>query len=63
MKNKGLSVNMGKTNVTLCGRSLNTTKPSGKYPCSVFRKGVGRNFCKKFSVRVVMHEFKISVVE
>ena len=38
---------MGKTKVMICGEGLNTIKPSGKYPCSVCRKVVGRNsvFC------------------
>ena len=38
MENKGLRVNMGKTKVMICGKGLNTIKPSGKYPCSVCRK-------------------------
>ena len=48
MENKGLRVNMGKTKVMICGKGLDTIKSSGKYPCSVCRKGVGRNsiFCK-----------------
>ena len=47
MERKGLRVNIGKTKVMICGKGLDTTKPSGKYPCSVCRKGVGRNsiFC------------------
>ena len=47
MENKGLRVNMGKTKEMICGKGLDTIKPSGKYPCSVCRKGVGRNsiFC------------------
>ena len=47
MENKGLRVNMEKTKVMICGKGLDTIKPSGKYPCSVCRKGVGRNsiFC------------------
>ena len=46
-ENKGLRVNMGTTKVMICGKGLGTTKPSGKYPCSVCRKRVGRNsiFC------------------
>ena len=38
---------MGKTKVMICGKGLDTIKPSGKYPCSDCRKGVRRNsiFC------------------
>ena len=43
MENKGLRVNMEETKVMICGNGLNTIKPYGKYPCSVCRKGVGRN--------------------
>ena len=43
MENKGLRVNMEETKVMICGNSLNTLKPYGKYPCSLYRKGVGRN--------------------
>ena len=47
MENKGLRVNVGKTKVMICGKGLDTIKPSGKYPCGICRKGVGRNsiFC------------------
>ena len=47
MENKGLRVNIGKTKVMICGKDLDTIKPSGKYPCSACRKRVGRNsiFC------------------
>ena len=47
MENKGLHISMGKTKVMICGKSLDTIKPSGTYPCSVCRRGVGRNsiFC------------------
>ena len=47
MENKGLRVNMGETKVMICGNTLNTIKPYGNDPCSVCRKGVGRNsiFC------------------
>ena len=40
--NKGLRVNMGKRNVVICGKGLDTIKLSRKYPCSVCRKGVRR---------------------
>ena len=47
MEAKGLRVNMGKTKILISGVNLNTLKDSGKYPCSVCRKGVGSNsiFC------------------
>ena len=44
---KGLKVNMGKTKVMISGRDLHTLQTSGKYPCAVCRKSVGKNsiFC------------------
>ena len=47
MENKRLCVNMGKIKMMICGEGFDTKKPSGKYPCSVCRKGVKRNsiFC------------------
>ena len=47
MESKGLCINMGKTKVMICGKDLDTIKPSGKYPCSVCRKRVRKNsvFC------------------
>ena len=46
-KNKGLRINMGKTKVMICEKGLDTINSSGKYPCSVCRKGVQINsiFC------------------
>ena len=29
---------MGKTKVMICGKGLDTIKPSGKYPCSEYKK-------------------------
>ena len=43
MENKGLRINMEKTKVMICGKGLDTIKPSGKYPFSVCRKGVRGN--------------------
>ena len=40
---KGLRVNMRKTKIMISGVDLQTLKDSGKYPCSVCRKGVGSN--------------------
>ena len=47
MEEKGLRVNMEKTKIMASGIILHTLKDSGKYPCGVCRKGVGRNsiFC------------------
>ena len=43
MENEGLRVNMGETKAMICGKGLDTIKPSGKYLCNVCRKRVGRN--------------------
>ena len=43
MEAKGLRVNMGKTKIMVSRVTLQTLKDSGKYPCSVCRKGVGSN--------------------
>ena len=43
MEAKGLRVNMGKTTIMVSRVNLQTLKDSGKYPCSVCRKGVGSN--------------------
>ena len=43
MEAKGLRVNMGKTKIMVSGVNLQTLKDSGKYSCSVCRKGVGSN--------------------
>ena len=43
METKGLRVNMGKTKIMVSRVNLQTLKDSGKYPCSVCRKGVGSN--------------------
>ena len=53
MKNKGLRVNMGKIKM-ICGKGLATIKQSGKYPCSVCRKAIGRNsiFCTSCEAQV-----------
>ena len=40
---KGLRVNMRKTNIMVSRVNLQTLKDSGKYPCSVCRKGVVSN--------------------
>ena len=47
MESKGLGVNIGKTKVMICERDTGQIAESGKWPCSVCRKGVGRNsiFC------------------
>ena len=40
---------MGKTQIMVSRVQLQTLKDSGKYPCSVCRKGVGSNsiYCNK----------------
>ena len=43
MEAKGLTVNMRKANTMVSGVDLQTLKDSGKYPCSVCRKGVDSN--------------------
>ena len=43
MEVKGLKVNMGKTKVMRCRVRSGQAENSGKYPCSVCRKGVGNN--------------------
>ena len=43
MEAKGLRGNMGKTKIMVSGVNLQMLKDSGKYPCSVCRKGVGSN--------------------
>ena len=40
---KGLSLNTRKTEIMISRVNLQTLKDSGKYPCSVCRKGVGSN--------------------
>ena len=54
MENKGLDVNMGKTIVMICGKGFDTTKLSGKYPCSIYRRGVWVNsiFCTGYDAWV-----------
>ena len=40
----------------ICGKGLDTIKPSGKYPCSVCRKGVGRNSIFRTKCDVWVHK-------
>ena len=49
----GLRVNFGKTKIMRCKSGAGEVKSSGKYPCGVCKKGVGRNSiqcskCKKW---------------
>ena len=49
----GLRVNFGKTKIMRCKSGAGQVKSSGKYPCGVCKKGVGRNSilcskCKKW---------------
>ena len=53
MEQKGLKVNMGKTKVMNCRVRHGQAENSGKFPCGVCKKGVGRNSicctnCKKW---------------
>ena len=43
MEKKGLKVNIPKTVFMISGTGLDVLKDSGRYPCSVCRKGVGAN--------------------
>jgi len=43
LEGKGLKVNLSKTKVMTCGANAGETVKSGKWPCSVCNKGVGRN--------------------
>ena len=53
LESKGLRVNVGKTKVMKCHVAANMQVESGKYPCGICGKGVGRNSiqcggCKKW---------------
>ena len=43
MELKGLRVNIGKTKVMRCQVKIGQAEESGKYPCGVWRQGVGDN--------------------
>ena len=43
MEQKGLRVNSGKTKVMICRHDQKPQHKSGKFPCGVCQKGVGRN--------------------
>ena len=43
LESKGLKVNIGKTKVMKCHADANMKVESGKYPCGICGKGVGRN--------------------
>ena len=43
LESKGLKVNIGKTKVMKCHVAANMQVESGKYPCGICGKGVGRN--------------------
>ena len=48
MESKGLRVNMAKTKIMKCQPKAGLREETGKYPCGVCKKGVGRNsiLCK-----------------
>src|SRR5208282_5968630 len=53
MEQKGLKVNIGKTKVMNCKVRQGQAENSGKFPCGICKKGVGRNSicctkCKKW---------------
>jgi hypothetical protein len=43
MEAKGLKMNVGKTKIMIGGENTGDVEESGKWPCGVCRKGVGRN--------------------
>jgi len=43
LEQKGLRINMGKTNVMRSQVGADQTEESGKWPCRMCKKGVGRN--------------------
>ena len=47
MEEKGLRVNAGKTKIMICGMGLDLLQSSGKFPCTIYCTGVGKNsiFC------------------
>ena len=47
MEKKGLRVNVGKTEIMICGTGLDLLQSSGEFPCAVCCTGVGSNsiFC------------------
>ena len=40
---KGLKVNVGKTNVMRCSAEPSVARDTGKFPCSICMKSVGSN--------------------
>jgi hypothetical protein len=56
MEEKGLRVNMGKTKVMRCHVVSGQTENSGKWPCSVCRKGVGANSVKCEKCKMWVHK-------
>ena len=53
LESKSIRVNVGKTKVIKCHVAANMQVESGKYPCGICRKGMGRNLiqfrgCKKW---------------
>ena len=51
LESKRLKVNMGQTKIMISGWDLHTLQTSGKYPCAICKKGVGKNwiFCSRCS--------------
>ena len=56
MEQKGLRVNMKKTKIMYSGPNLASLVDSGKWPCSVCRKGVGNNSILCVSCNMWVHK-------
>jgi len=56
LEEKGLKVNIGKTKVMLNTTKSAVKKDTGKYPCSVCRKGVGRNSIQCINCKTWVHK-------
>ena len=53
---KGLRVNMDKTKVVQCSVDCGQKESTGKYPCSVCRRGVGSNSIQCSSCKLWVHK-------
>jgi len=56
MEAKGLRVNVSKTKVMRCNVNTQQPQTSGKYPCGICRKGVGRNSLECTRCRKWIHK-------
>ena len=55
LESKGLKVNIGKTKVMKCHVDANMQVESGKYPCGICGKGVGRNSIQCGGCKTLLH--------